>query len=167
MWCIKNVCHVSCIIMWCMSCTVCCNLMFTWTLVRSHPESKRCWVKLEPLSLRLLTASSGQAWQQDKCTLEWGQLSSVYAQKGTMKDVLVRCLNKTDVQECTLSSVYILFCNATSTLLLHTYLLWPTIIVLFSCRSCVCIITGVYFSQVKNKPLIPWVYTWFWHCHEQ
>ncbi len=43
----------------------------------------------------------------------------------------------------------------------------PTITVYFSCKSCVCIITGVYFSQVKNKPWIPWVYTWSWHRREQ
>ncbi len=23
------------------------------------------------------------------------------------------------------------------------------------------------FPQVKNKPWIPWVYTWIWHCREQ
>ncbi len=39
----------------------------------------------------------------------------------------------------------------------------PTIAVRFLCSSCVRIITGVYFSQVKNKPWIPWVYTWSWH----
>jgi hypothetical protein len=38
--------------------------------------------------------------------------SSVYTQKGTMKDVLARFFKKTDVQVCTLSSVYILFSNA-------------------------------------------------------
>jgi hypothetical protein len=35
------------------------------------------------------------------------QASSVYTQKGTMKDVLARCFKKTDVQVCTLTSVYI------------------------------------------------------------
>jgi hypothetical protein len=30
----------------------------------------------------------------------------------------------------------------------------------------ICLITGVYFPQVKNKPWIPWVYTWIWHCRE-
>ncbi len=38
--------------------------------------------------------------------------SSVYTMKGAMKDVLARCLKKTDVQVCTLTSVYILFWNA-------------------------------------------------------
>jgi hypothetical protein len=32
---------------------------------------------------------------------------SVYTQKGAMKDVLARCLKKTYVQVCTLTSVYI------------------------------------------------------------
>jgi hypothetical protein len=25
----------------------------------------------------------------------------------------------------------------------------------------------LFFTQVKNKPWIPWVYTWIWHCCEQ
>ncbi len=29
------------------------------------------------------------------------------------------------------------------------------------------ILIGVYFLQVKNKPWLPWVYTWIWHHHEQ
>ncbi len=29
------------------------------------------------------------------------------------------------------------------------------------------VITGVHFPQVKNKPWIPWVYTWSWHRREQ
>ncbi len=28
-------------------------------------------------------------------------------------------------------------------------------------------ITGAFFSKVKNKPWIPWVYTWSWHRCEQ
>ncbi len=37
-------------------------------------------------------------------------LGSVCGQKGTMKDVFARCLKRADVQVCTLTSVYILFC---------------------------------------------------------
>jgi hypothetical protein len=48
-----------------------------------------------------------------------------------------------------------------------TCILSPAITVYFSCTSCVSIVTGVYFSQVKNKPWIPWVYTWSWHRREQ
>ncbi len=29
------------------------------------------------------------------------------------------------------------------------------------------ILIGVYFSQVKNKPWLPWVYSWTWHRREQ
>jgi hypothetical protein len=36
---------------------------------------------------------------------------SVYNQNKAMKDVLARCLKKTDVQVCTLTNVYILLCN--------------------------------------------------------
>jgi hypothetical protein len=91
------------------------------------------------------------------------ELSSVYARKGTMRDVLARCLKKTYVQVCILSSVYVLFCNEHSrSCYIHT-----SNCCLLLCTSCVCVITGVYFSQVKNKPWIPWVYAWFWHRHEK
>ncbi len=103
MWCRENVCCASCIIKWMCACIIHYNVMFTCTLLRSHPESKM-----------------------------------------------------------TLGGI--------STLLLHTYLFYFTI---NNCRPlactsfCDCIITGVYFSQDKNKPWVPWVYTWFWNCREQ
>ncbi len=56
---------------------------------------------------------------------------------------------------CTLSDV----CTCTFSL--------PIIVISFSRTSCVCILAGVYFSRVKNKPWISWVYTWSWHCHQQ
>ncbi len=106
----------------CVLCTVYYIVMFTCTLARSHPESKGRWVKLEPLSL---TAINSILWTSVATRCVPARMgagpSSVYIQKGTMKDVLARCLKKTDVQECTLISVYILFCNANIALLLHTY----------------------------------------------
>jgi hypothetical protein len=77
------------------------------------------------------------------------ELSSVYAQKGTMKDVLARCLKKTDVQVCTLSSVHVQFCNVTFTLLLHTYLLWPAIVVSFRVQLCMCNNRCLFFRRLK------------------
>jgi hypothetical protein len=70
---------------------------------------------------------------------------SVYGQKGTMKDVLARCLKKADVQVCTLTSVCICSVIAIFTLLLHTYLLMTNNCCPLMCTSCDCIITGVYF----------------------
>jgi hypothetical protein len=46
--------------------------------VRSHPKSKRRWVKLEPLPLGLQTESSGQAWLLDARTPEWGHRRAQY-----------------------------------------------------------------------------------------
>jgi hypothetical protein len=92
--------------------------------------------------------------------------SSVYTQKGTMKDVLARCLKKTVVQICTFTSVYILFCNANIALLLLTYLLMTNSHCLFPVYKLCLYKADVYFSQVKNKPWYPWIYTWFWHCRE-
>ncbi len=87
--------------------------MFTCTLARSHPESKRRWVKLEPLSLKAVNCNLWTSVATRRMLARMGAgSSSVNAQKGTMKDVLARCLKKTDVQLCTLTNVYILFCNA-------------------------------------------------------
>ncbi len=80
---------------------------------------------------------------------------SVYTQKGAIKDVLARCLKKTDGQVCTLTSVYILFCNCRYSCL--CYILYipffdQHLLSLYMYKFVAVIITGVYFSQVKNKP---------------
>ncbi len=149
-------------------CTVLYNVMFTCTLLRIHPQGKKT---LGETWAAVIKAMNSILWTSmaSRCSLTrmGAEPGSEYGQKGTMKDVHARCLKKTDVQVCTLSNVHILFRNETSALWLPMYLLWPTIIVSSPRTSCVCIITGVYFSQVKNKPWIPWVYTWSWHCWEQ
>jgi hypothetical protein len=82
--------------------------MFTCTLARSHPEGKRRWVKLEPLSLMAINSILRMSVATGCMLTRMGAgPSSVHTQKGTMKDVLARCLKKTDVQVCTLTSVYI------------------------------------------------------------
>jgi hypothetical protein len=81
--------------------------MFTSTLARSHPEGKRRWVKLELLSLMAINSILGTSMVIGCMLTRMGVgPSSVYTQKGTMKDVLARCLKKTDVQVYTLTSVY-------------------------------------------------------------
>jgi hypothetical protein len=93
-------------------CTVYDLVMFTCTLARSHPGIKRRWVKLEPLSLTAIN-SILRTSVATRCMLArmGAGPSSVYTQKGAMKDVLARCLKKTDVQVYTLTSVYMLFYN--------------------------------------------------------
>jgi hypothetical protein len=92
---------------------------------------------------------------------------SVCGQKGTMKDIFARCLKRADVQVCTLI-VYTLFYNANSSLATYVPFFTANNHCPLACtRFCDYIITGVYFSQVENKPWIPWVYTWSWHCREQ
>jgi hypothetical protein len=52
------------------------------------------------------------------------ELSSVYAQEGTMKVVFARCLKKTDVQVCTFFSVLNIYCSVMqiiALLILRTY----------------------------------------------
>jgi hypothetical protein len=84
----KHVCHVSCNIV----------VMFTCTLVRSHPDSRRRWA--ETWTAAIKSKIPGWAWQQDACLWgepEWG---SVNALNEAMKDVFARCPEKTAVLVC-------------------------------------------------------------------
>ncbi len=70
-----------------------------------------------------------------------------------MNDVLARCLKKTDVQVCKLTSVYM--CSVTADIhSLATYA--PSydqhLLSLYVYKFMTILITGVFFSQVKNKP---------------
>jgi hypothetical protein len=106
-------------------CTVYYIVMFTCTLARSHPEGKRRWVKLELLSFKAINSILGTGVATRRILAGMGAgTSSVYTQKGIMKDALARCLKKTDVRVCTLTCVYI-YCSGMQTfaLLLHIYLL--------------------------------------------
>jgi hypothetical protein len=48
----------------------------------------------------------GRAWQQDASSQEGPEPGSVYTQSEVMKDVFMRCHEKTDVQVCTLTIVH-------------------------------------------------------------
>ncbi len=76
--------------------------------------------------------------------------SSVYTQKGAMMDVLARCLKKTDVQVCTLTSVYILLCNCrySHSCYIRTFL-WPTIAVPLCVQARDCINNRFIFRRLK------------------
>jgi hypothetical protein len=83
----------------CTMCPVYYIVMFTCTLARSHPESKRRWAKLELLSLKAINSILWTSVATRRMLARMGAgPSSVYTLKGTMKDVLVRCFKKTDVQ---------------------------------------------------------------------
>jgi hypothetical protein len=89
---------------------------------------------------------------------EWGQSRSQYmARRGpwrTYSRGASRRLNPKYVH----SQYMHVVCNEIHNFVTYV-LVWPMSISL--------IIPGVYFSQVKNKPWIPWVYTWSWHRREQ
>jgi hypothetical protein len=131
-------------------------VMFTCTLVRSHPESRRLRVKLEPLSLTAINSlhqvGCGNKMHARKKGPEPG---SVYTQSEAMKDVFARCHKKTDVQVCTLTIVY--YCLVTVNIrAIATVLTPPSDDQQFSSlcmyKSVTVILIGVYFSQAKNKP---------------
>jgi hypothetical protein len=95
---------------------------------------------------------------------------SVYTPNEAMKDILARCHKKTDVQVCTLTIMHC--CPVTVNIrAIATYatFLQSAISISTVCmyKNVTVTLTDVYFSQVKNEPWHPWVYTWFWHCREQ
>jgi hypothetical protein len=103
---------LSCIIKWMCACIIHYNVMFTCTLLRTHPESKKT---LGETWATVIKAINSILWTSvdSRCSLTGmgAGPGSVCGQKGTMKDVFARCLKRADVQECTLTSVYTLFCN--------------------------------------------------------
>ncbi len=130
------------------------------------------------------------AWLRTRAPQFGTEPESVDAQKGTVKDIFTRCLKKNVAQVCTLlkscayhKEEFKLYCqpyykyrwktniqdHSGYVVDIYVNLLIPASILFLSfpmykvCR----VITGVYFLQVKNKPWIPWVYTWSWHRPEQ
>ncbi len=112
---------------------------------------------------------------------------SVDAQKGTMLDIFERCLKKeitkyvhcqvvSSMREELLTNITFtiayqwvtsqetqrLHCKVTVNHWMRNNLLNP-----FPCiyvhRNCPCYNRCSFFCRVKNKPWIPWVYTWSWH----
>ncbi len=87
-----------------------------------------------------------------------------------MKDALAKCFKKTVAQVCTETEL----CNCPhkqnlSVFLCVIYVLpWLSYNALFSSYSWIKHSTDFcLFSQVKNKPWLPWVYSWIRHRHEQ
>jgi hypothetical protein len=94
-WCTYiHVCHVLCSFV----------VMFTCTLVRSHPDSRgaRCETWTIAINSKILVGR-GNKMHAHRERPVWG---SVLARKEAMKDVFARCFKKTAVQECT-----VIICN--------------------------------------------------------
>ncbi len=170
MWCRENACCVSCIIKWMRASILYYNVMFACTLLRSYSERKKTLGETWATTIRAINSI---LWTSvaSRCSLTGmgAGPGSICGQKGTMKDVFARCLKRVDVHVCTLTIVYIncsAIAKSTPYYICTFLLLRSTILVPCMYMICDCIITGVYFSQVKSKPWIPWVYTWFWHCRE-
>jgi hypothetical protein len=89
-----HVCHVSCNVV----------AMFTCTLVRSHPDSRRHWGKTWTVAINSMRGNVMHAhWLRS----EWG---SVYARNEAIKDVFARCFKKTAVQVCTVIIMHLSSC---------------------------------------------------------
>ncbi len=70
-------------------------VMFTSTLVKSHPDSRRHWGEHR--------VGRGNKMHAHEERPEWG---SVHAWNEAMKDVFARCYEKTAVQVCTLTIMH-------------------------------------------------------------
>ncbi len=114
---------------------------------------------------------------------KWGQSRCQYTPRREPCRMCSRGASRRPNPKYVQLSIYVCFVKRYSTFFLQTmliekpafkiYIVWYVHEIIansscpVSCTNCVHIITGVYFSQVKNKPWIPWVYTWSWHCREQ
>ncbi len=154
-----------------MLCTVYYNVMFTCTctLARSHPEGKKTlgetWAAIIKAINSILWTSMAARYTLARMGAE---LSSLYAQKGTMKDVLARCLKKPMFNYIHyLVYMYYSVMQHSCSCYIRTFYDQQSLSSFLYMLCTVCVITGVYFSPVKNKPWIPWVYTWFWNRREQ
>jgi hypothetical protein len=80
-------------------------VMFTCKLVRSHPDSRRRWVKLNCCHKQLYVHRVGHD-NKLHARKKGPELGSVHAQSEAMKDVFPRCHKKTTVQVCTLTIMH-------------------------------------------------------------
>jgi hypothetical protein len=149
MWCIYMCLCVSCSIV----------MLFTCTLVRSHPDSKE-GVRCETRSIEIISKILDWTWQQDACSEREARrklsLSLERGHEGRIRKVLQEdgCLSMYKSWLCVLTCI--IFESSLS--MPYNYQRpgnWFTLL------------TAVYFLQVKNKPWLPWVYTWIWHRREQ
>ncbi len=141
----------------CVSCNI--VMLFTCTLVRSHPDNKegvRCETRFVEMNSKIL----GWTGQQDACSEKEARrrlnLSLERGHEGRICEVL-----QEDDCSCMYKSwLFVLTCimSVRSLSMPYNHLRpgnWFTSLI------------AVYFSQVKNKPWLPWVYTWIWHRQEQ
>ncbi len=105
-----------------------------------------------------LTASSRQAWLPTGAPPEWGQSRSQYmARRGPWR-TYSRGASRRPKPKYVHSQYMRVVCNE-----IHNFVTYVLAIinVHFSYNN------RCLFLQVKNKPWIPWVYTWSWHRCEQ
>ncbi len=135
-------------------CHVSCSIVVMFTSATQIAEGARCETWTVATNSKIL----GWAWPQDACSQGEARirlsLSPDRGHEERIREVL---------HEDRCSSMYSNY--------MHCRLVMSCIHV-SCCNSCIkgigfVILIFVYFSQVKNKPWLPWVYSWFWHCREQ
>jgi hypothetical protein len=122
---------------------------------KSHPDSRE-GVRCETRPIEINRKILGRAWQQDARSVRETRrrlsLSLQWGHEGHICEVL---------QEDGCSSMYNWWLRILSVKFRVLY--WYALYDIEIDSRC----WLLFIWQVKNKPWLPWVYTWIWHCHEQ
>ncbi len=149
MWCIYMCAHMSCGVI----------MLFTCTLVRSHPDSRegvRCEIQPTEINSKVL----GWTWQQDACSEREARkrlsLGLERGHEGRIREVLQEdgCSSMGEISVCSFLCNIVCFHNMPCK--------YPCLGKLIHDIDC-CFV----FSQGKNKPWLPWVYALIQHRCEQ
>ncbi len=139
-------------------------MLFTCSLELSCPAGKEGWA----WNMSRWSKQQGTVWaknKQEEYTRRRAARVSVQTWIEAMKDVFARCSKKMAVQACTKFWLY----NCATERNCHELHITPSVFD-YNC-SCsqvkFAILIDVYFLQVKNKPWLPWLYSWIWHRREQ
>ncbi len=145
----------------------CCCDVYLYTSEEATQRAGDVRVKLEPLSLAINSITeSGVA---TRCMLaRRGQSRVQYTPRKRPWRTNSRGATRRLMFKYVHWHYALLTCNCKY--LRHCYICYLSTISnsrLRAYKSVTVTLTDVYFSQVKNKPWHPWVYTWFWHRREQ
>jgi hypothetical protein len=123
-------------------------VMFTCTLLRSHPESRRRWGETWTVVINSWVGCDNKMHARK----EGPERGSVHARNEAMKDIFARCQEKTAVQVCTLTIMHCCLVTVISHAMIACVTIWCQLPILAVpvCTELTTTLMGVYFPQVKN-----------------
>ncbi len=123
-------------------------VMFTCTLMRSHPESRRRWGETWTVVINSWVGCDNKMHARK----EGPERGSVHARNEAMKDIFARCHEKTAVQVCTLTIMHCCLVTVISHAMIACVTIWCQLPILAVpvCTELITTLRGVYFPQAKN-----------------